>query len=1527
MEKDITQQGKPAKRPNNGVGQHGHTVVAIGASAGGLEAIHEFFDNVPENTNVSFVVVQHLSPDYKSLLVELVSKHTHMNVFEAEQDMPVHKNCVYVIPNNKLMTIKAGKLRLADKVSDKSPNTAIDIFLHSLAEDKGADAIAVILSGTGTDGTRGIESVKSAGGMVLVQDPCTAKFDGMPNSAIASGNADMILAPELMAEEIYTHLQETPIHILNKGKIDENLLEEVFRQVYRHSGHDFHFYKTPTIIRRISRRMTHKNIKKLEDYVIYLQQHAEEAKALCKDFLIGVTKFFRDPAVFDILYNEVLPQIVARKNPDGDTLKVWVAACSTGEEAYSMAMLIDKFLQTQKLSIEVKIFATDIDETALEVASKGTYAESIEKDIDPEMLHRYFVKDGNQYHVGSHIRKQIVFARHNIIKDPPFIKNDLVSCRNMLIYMSSILQKKVIATLHFSLNHGCFLLLGPSETISSAMQGSLEEINTKWKIYRKDGNSRMPHTDSLYGKTLDYGRYAREPKAERGHNFSKTSRDITADFREVLSDELGYAAFYIDHNYEIKEATGNYKKYISLPEGRLHLNLLKMLPPELSVALNSAIRRAQTENKRVNVKSVRVKGKTRNRYISLIVKPGNRDVPDSLMLVVFGENKTERGTKPAGDVPADTSPELNKYILDLESELKDTRTELQMAIEGLETANEELQSSNEELLSANEELQSSNEELQSLNEELHTLNTEHQLKIKELMELNDDMNNYFRSADVAQIFLDGKMIIRKFNPSAIKLINLIETDIGRPISHISTNLRYHDLIDDIQRVMDTGQLFEKEMRLNNGKSTLMRILPYVRQDKQTDGVVITFVDISDLRERDNIIKGVFDSSPSAIMAFSAVRNENNHIVDFKWLATNYAANKLLGQASGGYIGKYLKKEFPAVFENEFFEKYVNVVKNETPLSFEYNYQANGLNLWFEIVAIKMMDGLVVTLTDVSEKKEAEEKLKKNYSELMNVKENLRKLNLELEDKVKERTVKLTESEERFRLVTKATNESIWDWDLGTNKMWWSEGFYGMFNYPKDDNRVYNSTFKLDKIHPEDRKRVSDSIHQQINNNSRQWSAEYRFAKANGTYAHILDRGYILHDEFNTPYRMLGSMLDITDLKNAEAEVASNIEQRKFLAESMPLIVWTAAPDGELNFLNKEFERFSGVSIKDGLHSGWEKLVHPEDQRLLTREWHQAIKQRRSFYIEMRLRRHDGSYSWHIVKANPKKDAEGAVLLWVGTFTDIHEQKLANEVLESRVKERTRELQQMNEELESSNMELQQFASVASHDLKEPLRKIHMFSNLIKEKYFGKADEGALNYIDRIINSSARMTTLVNDLLSFSRLSVNHLFRPTNLNQLFNDILADLELVIQEKKAVVEVGVLPEIEAVPGQMRQVFQNILSNALKFSRKNEAPVVKVTSEIVADKSIDSPPTANGSYCRISISDNGIGFDEQYRDKIFTIFQRLHTKEKYEGTGIGLAITKKIIDKHNGIITANSTENKGSNFIMVLPLIQRSNESSDKK
>lgn len=982
-----------------------HYVVAIGASAGGLEAIHDFFDHMPENAGLSFVVIQHLSSDYKSLLVELVSKHTHMKVFEAENNMDIQKECVYVIPNNKLMTVGDGRLYLADKTDVKAPNTAIDTFLQTLARDKKNRAIAIILSGTGTDGSKGVQAIKEEGGMVIVQDPATARFDGMPQSAIATGKADIILPPQQMPEEIYSYIRETPVYIFNDGKIDHQLLEEVFRLVQKSSGFDFNQYKTATILRRLGKRMMQTGFKQLEDYVHFLHVDPNEAKSLSREFLINVTNFFRDKPAYDVLATKVIPELVNQKLP-GDALKVWIVACSTGEEAYSIAILIDQYLQRVQKNLEVKIFATDIEESSIEYAAKNSYPLSIENDIDPSLLETYFIKGSKRYSVIPRIRKRIVFARHNVIRDPAFIKNDLVTCRNMLIYMNNNLQHKVLATLHYSVNDNGYLFFGSSETISFIKSG-LEEIDGKWKIYKKTGSIQT--NGHLMSRQLDDANIV--PKKSGNISLkepNKITSTIQSDFCDAISNDIGYAGFYIDNNYDIKESIGDYKKFLSLPEKQLNLNILKMVPRELSTPLNAAIRRCWKEKRKVLLRKVLRSG-PKETILQIIVKPAAHALINSYTLIIIGENK-HLPAEGGNGLPVFNNIEPDKYITELETELEETRNSLQAAVESMETTNEELQSTNEELLSANEELQSSNEELQSLNEELHTLNTEHQLKIKELIDLNDDLNNYFRSIDIGQVFVNSELEIRKFNPAAIKMINLIETDIGRPINHISTNLDYPEMITDLQEVITKNVNIEKEIVLRNGNSSLVRIIPYIRRDQMIDGAVITFVDIT-------------------------------------------------------------------------------------------------------------------------HKKASEIKLRKNYSELINVRERLKKLNAELEDTVKERTKELSASEERFRLVALATNDALWDWDIVRNRFWWGPNFYPMFGYQETDP-VKSRNFWLQQIHPKDRQRINDLINTAIQQNEMKWSAEYRFMKADGKYAHILDRGYILRDEYNTPFRMVGSMLDITDQKEA-----------------------------------------------------------------------------------------------------------------------------------------------------------------------------------------------------------------------------------------------------------------------------------------------------------------------------------------------------------------------------------------------------------
>jgi two-component system CheB/CheR fusion protein len=1492
-------------------------IIAIGASAGGLEAIHEFFDNMPDAGNYSFVIIQHLSPDYKSLLVELVSKHTRMNVLEAEHNVVLKKRCVYVIPNNKVMTVRNGKVQLVQKAHDKAPNTAIDTFLYSLARDKGRQAIAVILSGTGSDGTRGVEAIKKAGGMVLVQAPETARFDGMPNSAIHGGGVDFVLSPAQMPAEIVNYTREdTSRSKANKiPQTEQELVQEITHLVKLYTGNDFQAYKPATIMRRIEKRMTRLQLSSLEEYLSYLTEHPEESNALYKNFLIGVTRFFRDKEAYRVISTKVLPELVKTKQP-GELLKIWVNACSTGEEAYSLAMIIDRYLKEQKLQLDIKIFATDLDEVAIEYAGRGAYPLSIEKDIEKSLLDQYFRLEGKKYIIVPHIRKSVVFARHNVLKDPPFIHNDLVSCRNMLIYMDNSLQQKVLDILDFSLRVGGFLFLGPSEHLS-VLKENYMETEGKWKIFRKVGLRKHNYTSPAYSPIRSSrNSFVGKPDIPLLPLLKKQdSYTLVEAFKDLMADECKYAALYIDKKYEVKDAVGEFTRYLSLPERRLNFNLLKMLLPELAVAMNTAVRKAWKEDKKVAARPVRTRRDEHAVLVNAIVMPVPPEKGPYTLIVLWETPDIAVDDKEI--VRQQLSPDSQALILELQEELQESRTNLQIAVEGLETANEELQSSNEELLSANEELQSSNEELQSLNEELHTLNTEHQLKIRELIELNDDLNNYFSSTDIGQVFIDADMHIRKFNPAAVKMINLIEADIGRPIDHISNNIEHSTLLADIKAVLKSKKLIEKEVRLNNRTSAVMRIFPYIRSDKKTDGAVISFIDISMIKSLDNIITGIFNSTLNAILAFRAQRNASNEIADFHLLTANKAADVVLAVNSASAHGLSLKYDFPHLCNNGLFHKLVKVVEDNKVFHDECTFLQGDQTVIYEMIAVKMMDGIIITYTDITEKKEAEQRLRKSYGELVTAKDTLKQLNQELEEKVRERTRELSGSEERFRLISQATNDAIWDWGLTDNTIWYSDTFYQLFEYKKEEVPLQRN-FWVQKIHPEDRVRVNELFNRIINQKENKWSVEYRFLKGNGTYAHILDRGNLLQDEHHTPFRMLGSMMDITSLREAEKSALLSMEQKEFLADSIPMIVWTANPKGAMEFANLQFPEYTGISEDEVLEKGLEVCIHPDYITIYQQAWKKALREKTEFSIELLMRRFDGEYRWQQLRARPMMDDDRDLSLWVGNIMEIHEQKVATEVLEQRVKERTEELQRTNKELEKSNTELLQYAFVASHDLKEPTRKIFIFSNMIKDNYLEDKEPKATDLINRIIKSSQRMMRLIEDLLNYSRLAQNGVFEPLDLNLTIREILSDLEVVIADKKAEIRVENLCMIDGMPGQMRQVFQNLISNALKFTRKEIAPQVRIHAQRVAARSFDASEDALGPYCRIEVSDNGIGFHERFLDKIFTLFQRLHTQEQYEGTGIGLAITRKIVEKHNGIITARSKEGVGTTFIIVLPLKQ---------
>ncbi|MBX9851313.1 MAG: PAS domain-containing protein [Cytophagaceae bacterium] len=999
--KNLAKSNTENNKPSASVAKDkNHYVVGIGASAGGLEAIHEFFDNVPSENDLSFVLIQHLSPDYKSLMAELLAKHTTMEVHDAKEGMQVKKNSVYVIPNKKNLIIKDGKLRLIEKARSQSPNTAIDIFFESLAEEMGQNSIAIILSGTGTDGTKGIEKIHNKGGLVISQDPLTAKFDGMPNSAINSGNVDYVLPPELMFEEIITHIKQGPVDnkILEMtSRENESILIEILDLIRNHTSYDFTYYKRPTIHRRIIRRMLFNEVKNVNDYLEFLYSNPGEIHQLCKEFLIGVTKFFRDAEAWDVLKKKVISELVHKKN-FSDPLKVWVAGCSTGEEAYSIAILIKEELDKHRKELNVKIFATDIDKEALEHAAKGLYSEAIAHDIPAKILDKYFVKEGNKFQIDPHIRKMVIFANHDLTKDPPFSKIDLVTCRNLLIYLNPVLQKKVINTFHFAMNVGAYLFLGSSETVGEN-KIYLEDVDKKWKVYRNIQASRGAGYDNM-----SLGFNLQNIVTGSRTNKSQIQNNFTEVFNDSLLEEFCCAGVYIDMNYELLHAVGDFNKFIQLPDKKLNLNLLKMVPEEMAILLGAALRKAAKQNEKVVLKRLKSGDKKNAKLIDIIVKPyleGNKQ-PSRFILVIFKEVDNQKISK--GKKPDFSSLKDSSRVKNLEFELRETKENLQAAIEELETSNEELQSANEELLSANEELQSTNEELQSLNEELHTVNSEHQLKIKELIELNDDLNNFFRTSDIGQIFVDKNLLIRKYTPAVTKQINLIETDIGRPISHISNNIRFDKMVQEIKEVITSKESFEKEIQLEDNKWFFMKISPYIRQDKRVDGAVVSFVDITKIRDLNGVLSGVLDSALNIIMAFKAVRNSSHKIVDFEWSLSNKFSENIIGKKN--LIGKRFFDEMSGNKKTLLFEKFAEVVESGKPVHMEEYLEFDKYKGYFNIVAVKMDDGFTVTFTDITSQRTAEDKLKA--------------LNADLEKAVNERTKELKISEEHL----KSTNDNL-----------------------------------------------------------------------------------------------------------------------------------------------------------------------------------------------------------------------------------------------------------------------------------------------------------------------------------------------------------------------------------------------------------------------------------------------------------------------------------------------------------------------
>ena len=849
----------------------GFPIVGIGASAGGLTAFEAFFSAMPGDADpgMAFILVQHLAPDHKSLLSELVRRYTRMRVYEVEDGMKVHPNCAYIIPPNRDMAFLNGALQLLEPASPRGQRLPIDFFFRSLAQDQHERAICIVLSGTGSDGTQGLRAVKAEGGMVMSQSPDSSEYDGMPHSAIGTGLVDYVLPPAEMPARLIAYaahaFSKAPRPVSPEGTRSEDTLKKIFVLLRAQTGHDFSQYKQNTINRRVERRMAVHQIERLGEYLRYVRETPLEVEALFRDLLIGVTNFFRDPEAFAALDEQVIPRLLAGKQAGG-SVRVWVPGCSTGEEAYSIAMLLLEHGDALNRDLMVQLFATDIDSKGIELARAGVYPASIAADVSTERMARFFEQEapgGSAYRIHKNIRDMLVFSEQDVLRDPPFSRLDLISCRNLLIYMGGELQKKLIPLFHYALNPGGYLFLGTSETVGE-FANLFATVDRKMRLYqRKDNPHGAQHAaiGQFIPSISDDGAVSRRSR-KAPDQATLPLRELTE--RALLQEYVSVAAL-VDEHGDILYLHGRTGQYLEPAPGEAAMNVLKMAREGLRRELAGALHRAVTSKEPVRRPGLRVKTNGDFTTVNLTVRPVSSSLdsttPHGLFLVILetppaAEEPPEKAAEAAGEDAGGSAAHVDTRIAALRRELRSKEEYLQTTNEELETSNEELKSSNEEMQSINEELQSTNEELetskeemQSLNEELATVNAELQQRVADLSRANNDMNNLLSGTGIGTIFVDFQLLIQRFTPTVTQVINLIQTDVGRPVGHIVHNLvGYDSLVADVQGVLDSLVPKEVEVQTREGAWFLMRIRPYRTLENVIEGTVITFTEVTEVKQ-------------------------------------------------------------------------------------------------------------------------------------------------------------------------------------------------------------------------------------------------------------------------------------------------------------------------------------------------------------------------------------------------------------------------------------------------------------------------------------------------------------------------------------------------------------------------------------------------------------------------------------------------------------------------------------------------------
>ncbi|MES2732624.1 MAG: CheR family methyltransferase, partial [Bacteroidota bacterium] len=1275
-------------------------VVGIGSSAGGMDAWKELFTHMPDNPGVAFVIIYHLLPNVPSSAQEILVQHTRLQVTEATDGTLLKPNYIYLIPANKILTIQDKRLKVTNRPAEHLFPMTIDIFLHSLGNELKENAIGIILSGAGTDGSNGIQTIHDHGGMVLVQTPDTARFDDMPSIAIAADNPDWVMPPKEMGAKLIEYIQNPQVlrdrTIKINAEQDNDDLQEIIQLVSDFSRVNFKHYKLNTVLRRIERRMNINHILSTTDYRNFLQKHPEELRVLYNELLIGVTNFFRDPHAFQALVEKVLPELCKRRAYE--PIRVWVAGCSTGVEAYSMAILFDEYIEQHKLDIDYKIFATDLDSRAIEFASYGRYRNTIATEVDVERLRKYFVQTGDFYEVRKEIRRKIIFAKHNLISDPPFIKLDLLTCRNLFIYLKADMQKKLAMNFSYALKPHGYLFMGAHESPND-VEALFEPIDQKWKIFRNKAGNHYRHATALQ-PDLDHlsvhlpdlpNNHRRKPS-----QLPTPTYDAFDHYTEVLVNQYAPTCLFVNQNHEITYMHGLVERYLQLPRKRVSFNLFQMVPENLATIFRTGIRKVMQGNMKVSFKNVSIKKNDVTLQVDLtfksVVDPDKeKSNGASLILIEFLELPKE--TLSAMEYVMNTingDAAAEREILNLENELQEAKKELQYTIDELETINEELQASNEEMLSSNEEMQSANEELQSSNEELFTVNTELKDKIDELTLLHNDIKNLLTSTEIATIFLDRNLNIRRFTPSAKTHFNFLDSDIGRPLAHLTHQFDYNSFAEDSEAVLQKLVPIEQEISKKTGQYYILRILPYRTEDSQIIGVVITILDVTELKESNNQLKETTNHLQRRTEELQASEQQWKSLVDntpdlvirfdrqLKHIFVNQTVEQELGMPLANIIGKDIQEAgiFPETVANDWMHQITLVFETQQPFNYYQEIEIKGDKRYLFTKLIPEFD---LNKTQV----ESVLSVSRDISALKQI---------ELE---------LKHSEENWRSLVDNTPDLVsrFDCDLRyifVNKAVEKEGGIPASEFigkTKDDLGVIAQSSMLQAA----MEKARDTLEAQ------NYYFQHKFRNGETKYYYT-----IIVPEL-TEHGKIKSLLlitrHITQLKQYELELLRSEHTWKSLVNNTPDLICRFDKNLNHRFVNEAMEKEFGIKAadiigKNNLEAGF-PAKHEAELLILDLQKVLTTGEIISHYTFVEQK---GQIHYLFIRLVPEFEIDGHTVASVLT--------IARDI--TTLKNYEIELNRKNQELQRINEYLDNFVYAAAHDLQSPVVSLKILTRFIND---------------------------------------------------------------------------------------------------------------------------------------------------------------------------------------------------------------------